>query len=138
MELIFNLLWLALAVASFALLRRGGDCGDPACGRSLGRILALACALVIVFPIISLTDDLQAVQVVLEDSNPLKRISKSSGAPGGTSKSHRSSQQFPAVAIRQLPVRSPWLLGLTALLEMRLSATASPERPNLRGPPRHS
>ncbi len=82
MELSLNLLWLLLAVASFAFFWRGGDDRKLACAHSLRRISSLACALVIFFPIISLADDLHAAPVVMEDSNPAKRISKFSGAPG--------------------------------------------------------
>jgi hypothetical protein len=41
---------------------------DRGRGRSFG-ILALACALVLLFPVISLTDDLHAEQAAMEDSS---------------------------------------------------------------------
>jgi len=135
MELSLNLLWLLLAVASFAFLWRGGDNRNLAGWHSLRQILSLACALVIFFPVISLTDDLHAAQVVMEDSNPAKRIAKSTGAPGATL--HLTSLTFALVAAGLLPGQSLRMLGLTATLETRLLVAAPAEWPNLRGPPSH-
>jgi len=81
MELSLNLLWLLLAGVSFPLAWRERSNHALARGHAARRIISLACALVFVFPVISLTDDLHAAQVVMEDSNSVKRISKSSGAP---------------------------------------------------------
>jgi len=135
MELSLNLLWLLLAIASFAFFLRSGDRQSLACSHSLRRILALACALVIFFPIISLTDDLHAAQVVMEDSNPVKRMSKSSGAPGAASNPGRSSLPFMVVAAGLLPAQSLRLLGLTATQQTPLPVAAPAGRPNPRAPP---
>jgi hypothetical protein len=137
MELSLNVLWLLVAVASFAFVWRGGDSRSLACWHSLRRILSLTCALVIFFPVISLTDDLHAAQVVMEDSNPAKRVSKSSGAPGAASNLNGSPLPF-MVAARLLAGQSLRRLGLTALLETRLLAAAPARWPNLRGPPTHA
>ena|SRR2546425_11784420 len=50
MELILNLIWLAVAVAAFKLAPR----------RSRRTSIALVCALALLFPIISATDDFNA------------------------------------------------------------------------------
>ncbi|HXW13958.1 MAG TPA: hypothetical protein VEN79_05560 [Terriglobia bacterium] len=106
-------------------------------GHAARRIISLACALVFVFPVISLTDDLHAAQVVMEDSNSVKRISKSSGAPGGGSSLERFSLPFTLVTAGLLPGQSLRLQGLTAVLEVRLLVAAPADWPNLRGPPSH-
>jgi hypothetical protein len=137
MELSLNLLWLLLAVASCAFLWRGGDNRNLGRWHSLRQILSLACALVIVFPVISLTDDLHAAQVVMEDSIPSKRLSKSSAAPGAASDIYRSSPPFITVAGGVLPGQSLRLLGLTAILGIRFLVAEPAEWPNLRGPPSH-
>lgn len=135
MELSLNLLWLLLSVASFAIFWRDEDKRHPAYCHSWRRVLSLACVLVFFFPIISLTDDLHAAQVVMEDSNTTKRLAKSSGAPGAASNIDRSSLPFTAVAAGWLPGQSLRLLGLTAMLEIRFLVAAPAEWHNLRGPP---
>ena len=69
MELILNLGWLLLAAACFHFWwprkRRFGGQRN----RSLRGFLALGCALVVLFPIISVTDDLHEEQAVMEDSS---------------------------------------------------------------------
>jgi hypothetical protein len=135
MEFSLNLLWLLLAVASFVLAGRGGDCRTLSCRHSVRRILALVCVLVFVFPIISLTDDLHAAQVVMEDSNPLKRISRASGAPAGSSNFDRSSLPFSAVAASLLPIQNLRLLGLATSHEARYPIGPANVRANPRAPP---
>ena len=72
MELLLNLVWIALAITAFVCFvrrarSRGGKRTDY--GRSL---FALACILLILFPIISASDDLHPAQAVVEE--PTKRI----------------------------------------------------------------
>lgn len=65
MEVLLNTIWMAIAVAAFAAWRphrcvhRGRT--------SLVDVVALACALLLLFPVISLTDDLHAEQYPMED-----------------------------------------------------------------------
>ncbi|MGO9269427.1 MAG: hypothetical protein ACLQOO_04075 [Terriglobia bacterium] len=69
MELILNLGWLLLAVACYHFWwprRRRSGAGTT---RGFRGLLALGCALVVLFPIISVTDDLHAEQAVMEDSS---------------------------------------------------------------------
>ena len=71
MEVVLNTLWLMVAIGAFFFWRPEGFRGTPSDrghGRTLG-ILALACALVLLFPVISLTDDLHAEQAAMEDSS---------------------------------------------------------------------
>src|SRR5208337_1532605 len=71
MEVVLNAVWLLAAIGAFLFWRPERYRGAPADrtqGRSLG-ILALACALVLLFPVISVTDDLHAEQAAMEDSS---------------------------------------------------------------------
>ncbi len=76
MELLLNLVWIAVAVAAFTALARMQRA--PAQMRQIhgarytNALLALACVLVLLFPIISASDDLHPSQAVLEDAT--KRI----------------------------------------------------------------
>lgn len=71
MEVLLNWIWLLLAIGAYlfwwtteegsARQRREHNCRY--------RILSLACALILLFPVISLTDDLHAEQATMEDSS---------------------------------------------------------------------
>jgi len=72
-ELLFNILWLALAAgAIFGLLRKHRAGADPrALLLGLG---ALLCAAAMLFPAISITDDLHCDAFVVEDASSTKRL----------------------------------------------------------------
>jgi hypothetical protein len=73
MELLLNLVWVAMALAAFCALVR-----DRRATSRLSRapyakaLLALACVLVLLFPVVSASDDLHPAQAVLEEAT--KRI----------------------------------------------------------------
>jgi hypothetical protein len=76
MELGLNLLWFLIAVASFVRLRGRTS-------HTRGRrhpLIALGCTLALLFPVVSITDDLHADQAIIEDSSPSKRTLKRSEA----------------------------------------------------------
>ena len=77
MELLLNLVWLTLAVPAIWMWRHESVC--PADGCRLHRIrpfLLLSCVLVLLFPVISATDDLHAMRQEIEESGPSKRMVK--------------------------------------------------------------
>jgi hypothetical protein len=80
MELLLNLLWVLLALPAYWLWRRDA-------GARLGRrvssvqcLLALGCALVLLFPVISASDDLHAMRAEMEDSSISKRTVRQAGS----------------------------------------------------------
>lgn len=79
MELLLNLAWLLLAVPAYWLWRgsRTGSTADRS--SSLQCLLALGCMLVILFPVISATDDLQAMRTEMEESPLSKRSIRQAG-----------------------------------------------------------
>jgi len=82
MELLLNLAWLLLLVPAYWLWRRGG--ATRACG-SLPCLLTLACVLVILFPVVSATDDLLAMRTEMEESPISKRsLHEARGARSGS------------------------------------------------------
>jgi hypothetical protein len=125
-ELALNLAWLLIAVTSYALLARHlASVGkERASGPSrCVSIVALSCALVILFPIISLTDDLHDMQVAVEEptscftvmkkcgvNRPLSNIDSSHHLPYTVSWS-RTSRQWLAIGLvavqRTLDVQPP-------------------------------
>src|SRR5580704_1615207 len=72
MELTLNLVWALIAAASYAILLRhlagrgtgwSGGPTQPQC------VIALTCVLAILFPVISLSDDLHEMQATLEEAS---------------------------------------------------------------------
>src|SRR6516225_7337794 len=79
MELLLNLVWLALALLSFLLFAIKRKTTVRHSHVSFGTaLLALACALVLLFPVVSASDDLHPTQAVLEDAT--KRVQQLSAS----------------------------------------------------------
>ena len=99
MELLLNLAWLLLALPAYWVWRR--DAGSRAQRRSgsTGSLLALACALVLLFPVISATDDLHAMRAEMEDSAVSKRTVRQAGSDKSSAWVHRL-QGPPAIVAR--------------------------------------
>jgi len=72
MELFLNLLWLVVALLASATWLRHRFARLDKAGRRREAI-ALICALFLLFPVISLTDDLHAEVVLVEDAAASKR-----------------------------------------------------------------
>jgi hypothetical protein len=96
MELLLNLAWVLLALPAYWLWRRDA-------GARLGRrvssvqcLLALGCALVLLFPVISASDDLHAMRAEMEDSSVSKRTVRQAGSDRNSAWVNRL--QGPAVA----------------------------------------
>ena len=69
-ETVLNALWLILTISSFGLLFRdfASRSEEPSRGPSRFQcVVALGCILAILFPVISLTDDLHDMQAAVED-----------------------------------------------------------------------
>jgi hypothetical protein len=96
MELLLNLTWLLLALPGYWLWRRSFH--TRALGKlgSLQCLLALACLLVLLFPVISATDDLHAMRTEMEESSPGKRSARQT-AGEKASVWHSRWQTLPAV-----------------------------------------
>ena len=68
MELLLNLLWLLLVVPAFWVWRQA-RCAQPGCPvHSRRSLLLIACIVLLLFPIISASDDLQAMRPEVEES----------------------------------------------------------------------
>jgi hypothetical protein len=90
MELLLNLFWLMLILPALWLWRR-----EPAychSSRGLDRVrpfVLLGCVLMLLFPVVSATDDMRAMGQAMEESTPVERIVKQF-AGGEKSHSHLS------------------------------------------------
>jgi hypothetical protein len=70
MEIILNMIWGLVAIWAFWFWASKSDRVTPSSRSALpSGVLALACALILLFPVISLTDDLHAELAVMEDGS---------------------------------------------------------------------
>lgn len=80
MELTLNLVWLALAIAGVLLLAWELSRAPLHPARQPSRrqkILAMTCALIILFFVVSMTDDLHDQEIFVEDNKALRIVSAS-------------------------------------------------------------
>src|ERR1700685_3071023 len=80
MELLLNLTWVLLALPSYWLWRRYAGVQQERKFSSLQCLLALGCVLVLLFPVISASDDLHAMRAEMEDSSINKRTVRQAGS----------------------------------------------------------
>ena len=73
MELLLNLAWLLLALPAYWLWRHARGARTSRAFTSLQCLLALGCVLVILFPVVSATDDLHVMRAEIEESPAGKR-----------------------------------------------------------------
>jgi hypothetical protein len=75
MELLLNLLWLTLLLPAVLIWRRHLVCSrsfwHP---RSFRAIILLGCLLVLLFPVVSATDDLHPIRNEIEESNTKRAV----------------------------------------------------------------
>ncbi|HSY92483.1 MAG TPA: hypothetical protein VK812_13990 [Candidatus Binatus sp.] len=78
MELLLNLAWLLLVLPAYWLWRGSRAFSADHNFNSWQSLLALACMLVILFPVVSATDDLHAMRAEMEESPAGKRTVRQS------------------------------------------------------------
>jgi hypothetical protein len=78
MELLLNLLWLTLALPALWMWRRESVFAQGHRRRFDGvrPFVILGCVLMLLFPVVSATDDLHAMRQEMEESSPSKRMVK--------------------------------------------------------------
>ncbi len=102
MELFLNLCWLSLLAPGYVLWRQrtsstgsNGPAKGPA-ARPFVFLCVLGCVFVLLFPVISASDDLHAMRAEMEESSPCKR-SVCEAAVERVSVWHNPWQTLPAV-----------------------------------------
>jgi hypothetical protein len=102
MELVLNLAWVLLAASMFGLWLRHSP---RAAGDRRMQLVALAVLLLILFPVISVTDDLQAIQNAAETDCCQRRGHAGSGAhPLCASPAAMPLSAFAGVSLAELRV----------------------------------
>lgn len=79
MELLLNLAWLLLALPAYWLWQGSRSTRRERQFTSLQCLLALVSVLVLLFPVVSATDDLHAMRTEMEESAPGKRTTRQAG-----------------------------------------------------------
>ena len=97
MELLLNLAWVLLALPAYWLWRRGAGSRQKRCVTSLQCLLTLGCVLVLLFPVISASDDLHAMRAEMEESATSKRAVRQAGSDKSSAWTNRM-QSPPAMA----------------------------------------
>lgn len=99
MELLLNLAWLLLALPAYWLWQDGRAQRSRRRFSSRQCLLALGCALVVLFPVVSATDDLHALCAAVEESPISKRsVRQSSGEKTAPVQSHHALASTAAFA----------------------------------------
>jgi len=94
MELLLNIFWLTVALLAVGLWWRGESSSPCVHLRSrLPQFVILACVLILLFPVVSVTDDLHPLRPEMEESNPSKKIKN---AADKSSNHPRVSDPIPA------------------------------------------
>src|ERR1700751_355987 len=73
MELLLTLFWLLLAMPAFWLWRYSRTAPERRKSSPFHTFLALGCLLVVLFPVISATDDMCAMRAEMEESSSSRR-----------------------------------------------------------------
>src|SRR5215471_9274221 len=83
MELTLNLIWVGVAIAGIVLLwitvSRAAKSSEPSAS-TRQKIVAMGCALVILFFVISMTDDLHNQAIMFEEKKPSRTLSEVANA----------------------------------------------------------
>ena len=132
MELLLNLAWLLLALPAFWLWRGSKTASGGRTFTALRCVLALVCMLVVLFPVVSATDDLRAMGNEIEESPASKRTSHLASHDKISASKWQSPPALVTTAIYLIvsdQMEQPWL-------ESRLLLPASPAiKRAIRGPP---
>lgn len=126
MELLLNLAWLLLALPAYWLWRDARTASRRF--RPSHSLLALGCMLVVLFPVISATDDLRAMRAEMEESPSSKRNISQSSSDRSAGKCH------PQLALTQCTISFVatewgWYHPLASLVSLPTAAVvSSPER----------
>jgi hypothetical protein len=97
MELLLNLAWMLLALPAFWLWQRDAGLRTARKVSSAQCLLTLACGLVLLFPVISASDDLHAMRTEMEESSASKRAVRQAASDRHSAWVNRL--QVPAVVV---------------------------------------
>ena len=116
MELLLNLAWLLLALPAYWLWRDSRSAHDGRRFASIQILLALGCMLVILFPVISASDDLQAMRSEMEETPAGKRSACHKSSEKTSSDRWHSQPLAAVVSDFSVVLESAWSVAPLRLL----------------------
>lgn len=108
MELLLNLAWLLLALPAYWLWRDSRGVRDSRRFASAQCFLALGCMLVILFPVISATDDLHAMRAEMEESPSSKHNVRQASGDGPSASKWQSPPYLAANPSFNFTIQENW------------------------------
>ncbi len=135
MELLLNVVWLMLALPAIWIWRRDADCIHLA--RGFGRalpFLVLGCVLLLLFPVVSATDDLHPMQADIEESSSRRVAKQLSSDRSGTWLTHAGSLLAQLTSSTQFGQREE-VCGLVFIVSVLLLPPLPLTDHDSRGPP---
>jgi hypothetical protein len=123
MELLLNLAWMLLALPAYWLWRRAGARREHRV-TALQCLLALGCVIVLLFPVISATDDLHAMRAEMEESATNKRAVRQAGSEKHSAGANRAQGPPALVASMAWPIAPE--AGLREVCVLCLAPLARP------------
>ncbi|HET7442966.1 MAG TPA: hypothetical protein VFJ47_16815 [Terriglobales bacterium] len=136
MELLLNLVWLMLALPAYWIWRgEPGSARKSNAGKSGRSVLVLTCILMLLFPVISATDDLHFIRPEMEESTCYKRALKQAANDKAPSSLKIAA---PPLAVRpEIASLGPTACacGLAFISAVASPPSISPESLAVRGPP---
>jgi hypothetical protein len=98
MELLLNFLWLMLVLPAFLVWRyQLSALRHPGKRHQSRSLVLLGCLLVLLFPVVSASDDLHPISAEIEESGPFKRtVKQSPGINAAIWTHHASGAALPA------------------------------------------
>ncbi len=136
MEVLLNAFWMLIVAAALAAWGIQAAQRQTAHWRYRAlsaQLLALGCALVLLFPVISLTDDLHAQQAVMEDSS--RPIMKARQAGQALLSTRNSPAPAHFLVCRGFSMRGAAVIGRTHFPEARLLRLSFARPTQGRSPP---
>jgi hypothetical protein len=109
MELFLNLAWLLLALPAFWLWRESRTALTRGQVSSFHCLLAVSCMLVILFPVVSATDDLHAMRAEMEESPASKRSVHQSASDRSSIAKWQSQPSLVWAPLLFVPADRSWL-----------------------------
>jgi hypothetical protein len=122
MEVLLNLAWLLLALPALWLWRGSATVSGGRKFTPRQCVLALGCMLVILFPVVSATDDLRAMRNDMEESPVHKRTTRLAGHDKVSASKWQTSPALLTTASSLIVSDRAWL----PLLNSRLSLPPAP------------
>lgn len=138
MELTLNLVWVCVAVAgilALAVVLSRAAAPSEARASTLQKIVAMGCALVILFFVISMTDDLHNQAILFEEKKPSRVLFEAANpAPSSAAQAipfvfllfvSRASRVFPLPSVKR-PVDTPQVSNFASIFSESVDGRAPP------------